>query len=302
MALMNCPECGKEISDTVKKCPNCGFKIVKNVDKKKKVRLFVIGGVSAVILLLVLYVLYAGSWSFKNVQRIFKSGSFKCLISHEWEQATCEHGLLCSLCGSEKGEPIDHDWLTATCFKPETCSMCGEQRGEKLEHKWSEATCSSPRTCSVCHATQGNPLGHSTRIGYCSKCGEHIDELMWLHDELADYHNEILEMLAESLGYMEGVANGTVQSNRISYIKKTNNKNQEIKEVYQQAIDDCGEYKEFSNIKLNLKYAKAKLYVFDEILDFEYGAYTYCNALSNSIADSLDSLNVVREELDNMLE
>lgn len=27
MALMNCPECNKEISDTVKTCPNCGYKI-----------------------------------------------------------------------------------------------------------------------------------------------------------------------------------------------------------------------------------------------------------------------------------
>lgn len=27
MALMNCPECNKEISDTVRTCPNCGYKI-----------------------------------------------------------------------------------------------------------------------------------------------------------------------------------------------------------------------------------------------------------------------------------
>ena len=27
MALINCPECNREISDTVKKCPNCGYKI-----------------------------------------------------------------------------------------------------------------------------------------------------------------------------------------------------------------------------------------------------------------------------------
>ncbi len=27
MALMNCPECNKEISDTVKTYPNCGYKI-----------------------------------------------------------------------------------------------------------------------------------------------------------------------------------------------------------------------------------------------------------------------------------
>ena len=31
MALIKCPECGKEISDTVKKCPHCGF-----VNKKLK--------------------------------------------------------------------------------------------------------------------------------------------------------------------------------------------------------------------------------------------------------------------------
>ena len=25
MALINCPECGKQISNTVKNCPHCGF-------------------------------------------------------------------------------------------------------------------------------------------------------------------------------------------------------------------------------------------------------------------------------------
>lgn len=44
MALINCPECNKEMSDTIKKCPHCGFVIKKkkvkkdksvNVDKKK---------------------------------------------------------------------------------------------------------------------------------------------------------------------------------------------------------------------------------------------------------------------------
>ena len=26
MALIKCPECGKEISDMVRVCPNCGYK------------------------------------------------------------------------------------------------------------------------------------------------------------------------------------------------------------------------------------------------------------------------------------
>lgn len=27
MALIKCPECGKEISDTAKSCPNCDYRI-----------------------------------------------------------------------------------------------------------------------------------------------------------------------------------------------------------------------------------------------------------------------------------
>lgn len=30
MALINCPECGKEISDTAKSCPNCGYPLGDN--------------------------------------------------------------------------------------------------------------------------------------------------------------------------------------------------------------------------------------------------------------------------------
>ena len=39
MALINCPECGREISDTVKQCPNCGFilKVKKKRSKMSKI-------------------------------------------------------------------------------------------------------------------------------------------------------------------------------------------------------------------------------------------------------------------------
>lgn len=36
MALITCPECGKEISDTAKACPNCGFLLEQN--QKLKIR------------------------------------------------------------------------------------------------------------------------------------------------------------------------------------------------------------------------------------------------------------------------
>ncbi|HCX92483.1 MAG TPA: hypothetical protein DGZ34_07420 [Lachnospiraceae bacterium] len=37
-ALISCPECNREISDTVRKCPNCGYKI-KNHRSKKELKL-----------------------------------------------------------------------------------------------------------------------------------------------------------------------------------------------------------------------------------------------------------------------
>ncbi len=36
MALINCPECGKQISDQAKTCPNCGFKIKRKMTKEEK--------------------------------------------------------------------------------------------------------------------------------------------------------------------------------------------------------------------------------------------------------------------------
>ena len=37
MALIKCPECGKEISDTAKQCPNCGFVLKKEPSMKEKI-------------------------------------------------------------------------------------------------------------------------------------------------------------------------------------------------------------------------------------------------------------------------
>ena len=49
MALIKCKECGKEISDTVKKCPNCGVKIEKG--KKVNKKYIVIGIIVAIVIL-----------------------------------------------------------------------------------------------------------------------------------------------------------------------------------------------------------------------------------------------------------
>ena len=41
MAMINCPECGKEISDNAKSCPNCGYSLKKSFKKKSKKGIFI---------------------------------------------------------------------------------------------------------------------------------------------------------------------------------------------------------------------------------------------------------------------
>ena len=58
MAVINCPECGKEISDTVIKCPNCGYSINKlRLDFTK---ICLIGGVLSVFALYITILSFPG--------------------------------------------------------------------------------------------------------------------------------------------------------------------------------------------------------------------------------------------------
>lgn len=53
MALVNCPECNKEVSDTAKRCPHCGYKAKNN---KKMIII-----TSVIIVLLVVFFVFKGS-------------------------------------------------------------------------------------------------------------------------------------------------------------------------------------------------------------------------------------------------
>lgn len=75
MALINCPECGKEISDKAEACPNCGYSINTPVKAKKKSRLFkskkskitlMICALLFAVVVTVVYI-YTGLPNFKNM-------------------------------------------------------------------------------------------------------------------------------------------------------------------------------------------------------------------------------------------
>lgn len=56
MALIKCPECGKEISDTAKNCPNCGYRI-KRPKNNVKMKPIIIGGAILIIIVVTLLII-----------------------------------------------------------------------------------------------------------------------------------------------------------------------------------------------------------------------------------------------------
>ena len=145
------------------------------MEKKNKGLIITLLCVAGVLAACFLFVGFSVSWSGENLNRIMKTGSVRCLFSHEWADATCTERH-CIHCGREEGELLAHEWAEATCTEARHCSVCGLTDGDPLGHKWVEATCTEPQYCSVCKATEGDPAGHKwieatcTEPKHCSVC------------------------------------------------------------------------------------------------------------------------------------
>lgn len=104
MALIKCPECGKEISDRAEKCPNCGCPIeeqknevdsktvsINNVDskqeksKKKIPKKVIVGLCSIIIIIAILVIIYfiatMDSRNYKTAQALYKSEKYEQALS-----------------------------------------------------------------------------------------------------------------------------------------------------------------------------------------------------------------------------
>lgn len=77
---------------------------------------------------------------------------------HDWQNATCEKPMTCSVCGDTKGEPFGHKYSKATCTEAAYCYICDKTKGEPLGHDWKDATYDAPKTCAACGKTDGEPL------------------------------------------------------------------------------------------------------------------------------------------------
>ena len=70
MALINCPECGKEISDSTKICPHCGYKLKNKSASKKWIIPVIIISIVVIIALIVTAVALTGKKRSKALFRI----------------------------------------------------------------------------------------------------------------------------------------------------------------------------------------------------------------------------------------
>ena len=76
---------------------------------------------------------------------------------HEWTEADCLNGSVCTKCGEPGDPPLGHDWSAATCTAPETCTRCAATQGTTLEHafgEWSFADGQMVRSCANCSAEE----------------------------------------------------------------------------------------------------------------------------------------------------
>lgn len=178
MAIIKCPECGRDVSDKAAYCPNCGYPVeLINTDSddmsstinpadsasncgksKSKKKAWVIVGISLLVAVL-------AALSIIALPRLI----------HQWEPATCEKPETCVKCGKTRGEPVPHDMVPATCIAIAHCKNCNYETGTLADHTWEDATISNPKKCSVCGLTDGDPLPciHSFNkdAGICTKCG-----------------------------------------------------------------------------------------------------------------------------------
>ncbi|MBD5554374.1 MAG: hypothetical protein HDQ95_03255 [Roseburia sp.] len=201
------------------------------VKKKKKAPKIILATVIILLCGLFFRGMYMSGWSFDQLKTIIAEGSFQCFISHDFKDATCEHGLL--------------------------CRECGYETGEKTDHQWQGATCTEPKTCSICHETSGEATGHTTQIGYCKNCGDYIAELAPQLSSIQSYLSSSLNNLEAAGNYFSaGIASRYLQdayiSNAYLYIAAA-------ADNLSNAISVCGSYHEFIAIKIELNNAKGRL-------------------------------------------
>lgn len=87
MALINCPECGKEVSDKVKKCVHCGYPLKKMNKNAKKInckRIFKIFSISLVFLAIfgMIYIMFFRQMEYNAAVKLYENGDYEQAVEY----------------------------------------------------------------------------------------------------------------------------------------------------------------------------------------------------------------------------
>lgn len=82
MALIYCPECGKEVSDSARKCPHCGYSL-KRIPKKK-----IIIAIASVVVLFAAIFGVTKIVNYKKELKAAQEATAQALIAHDLKVAT----------------------------------------------------------------------------------------------------------------------------------------------------------------------------------------------------------------------
>lgn len=183
MALIKCPDCGKEISDKATACIHCGCPMEHYISNEVRIEDEPIINKSATdvkktdslsisiaetptkkfyqktwfIVLMLIFVFPVGIfllWKYKkfnSIGRIIISVLFS-LNFLFW--------LLVLLV------PCQHDWVDATCTTPKYCELCGKTEGDAIGHIESDWTA----------VEEASLINNGVEELVCSVCGEVLDE------------------------------------------------------------------------------------------------------------------------------
>lgn len=273
-----CRKCGNSLEEGQEFCPKCGNKygveveadkqtaineFNKNVEKsknKKKRAPFVIGGIVLIAIVgLFVWGLKQADWSFSQLQNITSGKHFSCLVAHSFEDANCEHGMICKECGLE--------------------------RGEKGEHAWVDATCTKAKYCSVCNTIEGDPKGHAVRIGKCNVCGGYGTELWSECNQIYSYYSDAVKNFGDAVEDLQDASYSYYL--RSTYVSYAQINLSSAKKNLKKAAEACGSYPEFSDIKTKLTNAANKINT----------TSSYVSTLANDAGEALECLDGVETQL-----
>lgn len=277
MAMIQCPECGKDVSDTASCCIHCGYLLAnekKSDLRKKKSGKKVVGCVLACLMIAIVafgaFVLYQNNWAVNDVIKTISEGHMSCVFGHEWEEATC--------------------------VEPKRCSVCNLTQGNVIEHEWKEATCTDAKTCTQCWKTTGMSLGHTTKYGTCSRCNTYVTDLQEKYYEIAKEIDNTLLVSMEEVALNLYYATFFTGSTRNSYVIKSIEYSREAYDDLNRIISMTGSYKEFNDIRNHLKKAQECLPIYADGVTIDNSTIVSC--AEEIKQSSQDALEYIKKAID----